>query len=816
MDALIDPIYSHCLTHVEPYVRRNAVSCLFEIYAKYGDELLEGIKEKLLDLLENEMDINTKRNALVFLFQVDKKAALDYLSESIEDEDVHSFGDILQLVIIRNLIKLCQTDDSNKGKYMVLLIEFMKSKHESVVFELSMNMISLTRSDGLLRAAIDQLIRVFLGCSDMNVKLVILEKLEEYKQVKLSFLTKSLVKLFSIFTKENVSVKKKGLKLVQNLVNAQNVNDFLKMLKEQLIWSVNAKIEKTLLEKYQKKLLGLLASITEPRPLSSKLPMQPKLLEELLKIILMQKMEETFAISNNAKTILTNLIDFSEDLGINTSGIIKKNLIIVKNQEISKVCFSLYSGLMTQPKEAKELLNLKLKILNQYTIVKSRAKKTKKVEESKESQTDEVVRKVIILEDGTYGTELVQASSLVDQTGDASQDNFDAIVETLGSDPLFLVNFLRHLVRLLGLLDPKDRKKTSLVIMRKTLEIYKILRKFSKADRFVFSELNKLISQIKQLNSGMGSELVLKGFNKRKRKQRPEEPKESEGVSESAQKLSEFDDLLGFRGLKGRTKADAYFDDGELFLKNFDSAAQDQKKVTSKLKNLVQLTGYSDPIYAECTFKFTKYNIDLEVFLLNRTDSILKNLNINFFSSVNLKGLQNLRLLEKVKLPYLMPGENTSIYKSLKYNVNKEFQFFGDISFENNAGTPMATIRTNNIHFNILEFLEAHKISTRRFRHLWQVCDWENKIKLKTKCKDVLQFIESMKRKLSLSEVRHLRIEHSMYCTFSMYSRFCLGKDLLINFCFEKSANGFEGYIRLRSQNMGLVVLIGKILRQIV
>jgi coatomer subunit beta len=468
---------------------------------------------------------------------------------------------------------------------------------------------------------------------------------------------------------------------------------------------------------------------------------------------------------------------------------------------------------MSQPKEAKDLLNLKLKILNQYTIQKSRLKKNKKTEENREIKQEEMIRKVIILEDGTYGTELIKASSLNETS--KNQDNFDFLIETLSSDTLFLLNFLRQLIRLLSLLDPKDRKQTSLVIMRKILEIYKLLKKFSEVDQFVFAELNKLITQVKNLNTGMAPTIVLKGFANRKKKQKPLESEVAKEVPECAEKLSEFDDLLGFRGLKGRTKADAYFDDGELFLKNFDSAAQDQKKLTSKLKNLVQLTGYSDPIYAECTFKFTKYNIDLEVFLLNRTDSILKNVNINFFSAVKVKELQNLRLLEKVKLPYLMPGENTSIYKSLKYNVNKEFQFFGDISFENNAGIPMGSIRTNNINFNILEFLEAHKISTRRFRHLWQVCDWENKIKIKTKFKEVSPYIQAMKKKLSLTEVTELRIEHSVYSTFSMYTRFCLGKDLLINFCIEKTSKGFEGHIRLRSQNMGLVVLIGKILRQI-
>lgn len=814
MDALIDPIYNHCLTHVEPFVRRNAVSCLFEIYSKYGEELLEGIKDQLLELLESEMDINTKRNALVFLFKVDRKAALEYLSESIEEDDVHSFGDILQLVIIRNLIKLCRSDDSNKGRYMILLIEFMKSKHESVVFELSMNMISLSRSDGLLRAAIEQLIKVFLNCSDMNVKLVILDKLDEFKRIKLDFLGQSLVELFAIFTKENVSVRKKTLKLVSNLVDSHNVNDFLRLIKEQLLWSVNTKMEAPLLEKYQKQLLSLAATITEPRPESAKLQMEPRLLEDLLKIILVQKMADTFAIGNHAKTVIVNLVDFEDELGVGASALIKRNLTIIKNKEIVKMCFGFYAGLMATAKDAKELLNLKLKILNAYTIQNSRSKRAKKAEETREAKQDEIIRKVIILEDGTYGTELVKASALTDAGKGLEQDNFDFIIEILGSDTLFLLNFLRQLVRLLSLLEPRDRKQTSVVVMRKTLEIYKLLCKFSKTDQFVFAELNRLVSHIKTLNTKSAT-TVLKGFAKRRKKQRPAESEAVVEAPESLQKLSEFDDLLGFRALKGRAKADAYFDDGELFLTNFESAAQDQRKVTSKLKNLVQLTGYSDPIYAECTFKFTKYNIDLEVFLLNRTDSILKNVNINFFSTVKNKDMQNLRLLEKVKLPYLMPGENTSVFKSLKYNVNKEFQFFGDISFENNAGIPMGNIRTSNINFNILEFLEAHKISTRRFRHLWQICEWENKVKIKTKQRDVASFIQIMKRKLSLTEVAELRIEHSVYSTFSMYSRFCLGKDLLINFCIEKMAKGFEGHIRLRSQNMGLVVLVAKILRQI-
>lgn len=45
-----------------------------------------------------------------------------------------------------------------------------------------------------------------------------------------------------------------------------------------------------------------------------------------------------------------------------------------------------------------------------------------------------------------------------------------------------------------------------------------------------------------------------------------------------------------------------------------------KEKFESKLKNLVQLTGYSDPIYVEAFIQFNKYNMDLEILLLNRTD----------------------------------------------------------------------------------------------------------------------------------------------------------------------------------------------------
>lgn len=815
MDPLIAPIYEKCLRHLEPYVRRSAVDCLYTLYLRFGEDLLEDVKSELELLLEKEHDLNTKRNALMFLFKVDRKTAVEYIQEQVEEEGVASFGDVLQLVVVRNLMSLCREDDQDKGTYMKLLIEFLESKHEGVVFELSMNMIGLTRSEPLLRAALSQLLKVFLGCADMNVKLVILDRLADFKSVKRDYLLSALVKLFAIFEKEDLAVRARTLKLVSDLVEKNNSGDFLKLIKQQLLWTVHAKVDKEALQKYQKRLLRLLSKITDPRPVGQSLELNSKILKELVKVIVTQKFETGFGIIQNLRSVLINLIDFQGEFNLNMSDLLENNLETVQSPETLKVVFTLMAELMNNPDEVRSLLATIFEILDLYNLKVSSKGRKKSIEEKREEESiraEEMIRKVVVLEDGTYGTEMVRASEQTQLENENEAKRYETVIKALESDRLFLLNVLRHAVRLTGLLPQKESKQTSALMLRKILEIYRQVKKSGLSDPFLFMELNKLLRSLKQTNEG---KKIIKGFALRKKKQRPQPEQFSQQLTVKNQKLSEFDDVLGFRGLKGRVKAEAYFDDGELFMKRSEGAKEQREKVTAKLRNLVQLTGYSDPIYGECSFNFSKTNIDLEVFLQNRTDSILKNVNINFFSSVNKRDVQNLRLLERVKLPYLMPNATTTVCKSLKYDVHKEFQFFGDISCENNAGIPMANLRTSEISFNILEFLTTSSISTQQFRHLWQICDWENKVRIKTRFKSLEKFITNLKNKLSLTEVPDLKISHSKYSTFSMYTRFCLGKDLLMNICVETTNGALSGHIRLRSQNMGLVVLVGKTLRNI-
>ncbi|XP_071041347.1 coatomer subunit beta-like [Parasteatoda tepidariorum] len=66
--------------------------------------LIPDAPELVANFLETEQDMSCKRNAFMMLIHVDQERALNYLGSCIDQ--VHTFGDILQLVIVELIYKV--------------------------------------------------------------------------------------------------------------------------------------------------------------------------------------------------------------------------------------------------------------------------------------------------------------------------------------------------------------------------------------------------------------------------------------------------------------------------------------------------------------------------------------------------------------------------------------------------------------------------------------------------------------------------------------------------------------------------------------
>lgn len=77
--------------------------------------------EVVANFLEMEQDMSCKRNAFLMLLHVDQEKALSYLASCLDQ--VNSFGDILQLVIVELIYKVI------KVGFIYLFLNFNNNFH---------------------------------------------------------------------------------------------------------------------------------------------------------------------------------------------------------------------------------------------------------------------------------------------------------------------------------------------------------------------------------------------------------------------------------------------------------------------------------------------------------------------------------------------------------------------------------------------------------------------------------------------------------------------------------------------------------------
>lgn len=97
------PVIRDCLEHRHSYVRRNAVLAIFTIYKNF-DWLVPDGPELIANFLDTQQDMSCKRNAFLMLLHADQDRALNYLASCLDQ--VNTFGDILQLVIVELIYKV--------------------------------------------------------------------------------------------------------------------------------------------------------------------------------------------------------------------------------------------------------------------------------------------------------------------------------------------------------------------------------------------------------------------------------------------------------------------------------------------------------------------------------------------------------------------------------------------------------------------------------------------------------------------------------------------------------------------------------------
>jgi coatomer subunit beta len=154
----------------------------------------------------------------------------------------------------------------------------------------------------------------------------------------------------------------------------------------------------------------------------------------------------------------------------------------------------------------------------------------------------------------------------------------------------------------------------------------------------------------------------------------------------------QVDDVISFRQLKSKRALADGADEYDIDLTRATGLTAGGDDYISKLNRVVQLTGFSDPVYAEAYVNVHQYDILLDVLIVNQTSETLQNLTLEFST------LGDLKLVER-PAPYTVPPRGFhSIKANIKVSSTETGVIFGNIVYDGPGALDTTCVILNDIH----------------------------------------------------------------------------------------------------------------------
>ncbi|KAL3536033.1 hypothetical protein ACH5RR_004494 [Cinchona calisaya] len=809
IEPLIPSILSN-LEHRHPFIRRNAILAVMSIYKlPQGEQLLADAPEMIEKVLSTEQDQSAKRNAFLMLFNCAQDRAINYLLTHVDR--VPDWGELLQMVVLELVRKVCRTNKAEKGKYIKIIISLLNAPSAAVIYECAGTLVSLSSAPTAIRAAANTYCQLLLSQSDNNVKLIVLDRLNELKSSHRDILVDMIMDVLRALSSPNLDIRRKTLDIVLDLITPRNVNEVVLTFKKEVVKTQSGELEKN--GEYRQMLIQAIHScaIKFPEVASTVVHLLMDFLGDsnvasaMDVVVFVREIIET-----NPKlrvSIVTRLLDTFYQ--IRAARVCSCALWI-----IGEYCLSLSeveSGIAT----IKQCLgDLPFYSVSEDGEAADTSKKSQQVTSITVSS-----RRPAILADGTYATQSAASETAFSPPtvvqGSLTTGNLRSLLLTgdffLGA---VIACTLTKLILRLEEVQPSrvEVNKASsniLLIMVSMLQ----LGQSSVLPHPIDNDSYERIVLCIRLLCNTGDEvrkIWLKSCRESFVKMLSDKQlRETEEIKSKAQiSHSQPDDLIDFYHLKSRR--------GMSQLELEDEVQDDLKRATgefikdgddaNKLNRILQLTGFSDPVYAEAYVTVHHYDIVLDVTVINRTKETLQNL------CLELATMGDLKLVERPQNYTLAPESSKQIKANIKVSSTETGVIFGNIVYETSNVLERTVVVLNDIHIDIMDYISPAVCSDAAFRSMWAEFEWENKVAVNTVIEDEKEFLDHI---IKSTNMKCLTAQSALEgeCGFiaaNLYAKSVFGEDALVNVSIEKQADGkLSGYIRIRSKTQGIALSLG-------
>lgn len=799
------------LEHRHSFVRRNAVLAVHTIFQKF-EFLIPDAPEIVEQFLNEEGDLSAKRNAFVMLCHSDQDRAVNYLNNNISQ--ISGWGETLQLSALELVRRVCRANPMEKGHYIKIIFSLLQSSSAAVVYESSNTLISLSSAPTAIRAAAQSYCQLMTSQSDNNVKLILLDRIIELRNQHSAVLQELVMDVLRVLSCPNMEIRRKCIDLSMEVVTRRNVEEVVGVLRKELTKTMTAdeSSEKESVSVYRQMLIKAIHATS----------IRFAEVAETAVSILTDCLADSYG--DAANDVIIFVREICERYPEFRPSVLSKVLAMlpsIRNNGVIKGALWVLGSYSEQPQDAKEAFKAVMSGVGRLPLSAGEAETEEDGEDEKKANEQAKrapkPKRPVVLADGTYASQIAETESSSARKTSLVPDKGGPAIRSLvlAGDygiGVAVCTTLTKLVLRFRSMEGAPAAFLNRVRAEAMLVCASILR-FGKTGQAGVplddGSAERIVSCIKTMSSQLDSAIWLKSSREAFHEvvRVGEERKESAALERAKQDQTPVEELVDFRLLRSRRATTAT--DGDVDVDEMALTSATTGSATSpgfQLSRVTQLTGMNDPVYAEAHVLVHQYDIILEVLVMNRTNDTLQNL------TLELATMGDLRLCERPQSYTLGAGEKKTIRANIKVSSTETGIIFGNIVFDvAGSGSKSGCVILNDIHIDVMDYIEPGEVSDTDFRSMWAEFEWENKVSVNTSITDLGEFLDFV---TSCTNMKCLTLrgieEESGYLAANLYARSVFGEDALVNLSVEKSSNGsLAGYIRIRSKTQGIALSLG-------
>lgn len=672
--------------------------------------------------------------------------------------------------------------DRAQARYLRLIFDLLEAGASTVVYEAASSLTALTNNPVAIKAAAAKFIELSIKEADNNVKLIVLDRVDQLRRKNEGVLDDLVMEILRVLSSPDIDVRKKALDIALEMVSSKNVEEVVLLLKKELSKTVDQEYEKN---------------------------------SEYRQLLIHSIHQCAIKFSEVAASVVDLLMDFIADFN-NTSAVDVINFVKEVVEKFPKLRPSIVSRLVDTLSEVRagKVYRGILWIVGEYSleekdirdawrriraslgeipILASEQRLLDNVDGEEDKDQLNGNHKPTaptgsrrVLADGTYATEtaLTSQSSAAAKLEAVKAAQKPPLRQLILEGDYYLATVLSATLTKLVMRHSEissDHARTNALRAEAMLIMISIIRvgqsQFVKApiDEDSVDRVMSCVRSLAEFTEHKELESVYlddtrKAF--RAMVQVEEKKRAAKEAVEKAKTAVQVDDVVSIRQLGKKNMGDGS-DEIEVDLERAtggDSTAAED--LSSKLSRVVQLTGFSDPVYAEAYVKVHQFDIVLDVLLVNQTTETLQNLSVEFAT------LGDLKVVERPTTQNLGPHDFHNVQCTIKVSSTDTGVIFGNVVYDGAHSTDTNVVILNDLHVDIMDYIQPATCTETQFRTMWTEFEWENKVNINSKAKSLREFLDQL---MAATNMNCLTPEASLKgdCQFlsaNLYARSVFGK----------------------------------------